>query len=64
MAFVPEGTPSHSPEYLEAGKTEAAHNCILYGAKAIAGAVTDILTDDGMMDRIKAEFAKNKEIYA
>lgn len=64
VAFVPEGTPSHSPEYLEAGKTEAAHNCILYGAKAIAGAVTDILTDDGMMDRIKAEFAKNKEIYA
>lgn len=36
VAFVPEGTSSHSQEFVDAGKTEAAHNCILYGAKALS----------------------------
>ncbi|MFR5632653.1 MAG: M20 family metallopeptidase [Monoglobales bacterium] len=61
VAFVPEGTPSHSQEFVDAGKTEAAHNCILYGAKAIAGASLDLIMTDGLMDQVKAEFAENKK---
>ena len=61
VAFVPEGTPSHSQEFVDAGKTEAAHNCILYGAKAIAGASMDLIMTDGLMDQVKEEFAENKK---
>lgn len=60
VAFVPEGTPSHSVEYVNAGKTEAAHNCVIYGAKAIAGAACDLIMTDGLLDQVKAEFAESK----
>jgi len=61
VAFVPEGTASHSQEFVDAGKSESAHNCVIYGAKAIAGACYDLLTTEGLLDQIKAEFAENKK---
>lgn len=61
VAFVPEGTASHSQEYVDAGKSEAAHNCVVYGAKAIAGASYDLIMTDGLMDKVKEEFAENKK---
>lgn len=61
VAFVPEGTPSHSQEYVDAGKSEAAHNCIVHGAKAIAGASYDLIMTDGLMEQVKAEFAESKK---
>ena len=36
VAFVPEGAAAHSQEYLDAGKTEEAHNAVVYGAKILA----------------------------
>lgn len=63
VKFVPSGTASHSREYLEAGKTGEAHACVLYGAKAIAGASLDILEQDGLLEKIKEEFEENKKIY-
>ena len=60
---MPEGTSSHSQAYVDAGKTKEAHECILYGAKAMAGAALDILQQDGLLDKIKEEFKKNREIY-
>lgn len=60
VAFVPEGTASHTLEFRDAGKTEAAHNCILYGAKAIAGASWDLIHTPGLLDEVKREFAENK----
>lgn len=61
VAFVPEGTPSHSQEYVDAGKSEAAYNCIIYGAKAIAGASYDLIMTDGLMEQVKAEFVESKK---
>lgn len=63
VKFVPEGTSSHSQDYIRAGKTTEAHQCILYGAKAMAGAALDLLQQDGLLERIKEEFKKNREIY-
>lgn len=63
VKFVPEGTSSHSQAYVDAGKTKEAHECILYGAKAMAGAALDLLQQDGLLDKIKEEFKKNREIY-
>ncbi len=63
VKFVPAGTSSHSSAYVEAGKTEAAHNCVVWGAKAMAGASLDILSDGGLLEQIKAEFAGKREQY-
>ncbi len=64
VAFVPEGTSSHSAEFVEAGKTQAAHDCVIYGAKAIAGASWDLIVQDGLMEQVKEEFAENKKKHA
>lgn len=61
VAFVPEGTASHSQEFVDAGKSESAHNCVIYGAKAIGGACYDLLTKEGLLDQVKTEFAENKK---
>ena len=63
VKFVPAGTSSHSSAFVEAGKTEAAHNCVVWGAKAMAGASLDILSDGGLLEQIKAEFAGKREQY-
>ena len=61
VAFVPVGTSSHSQEFLDAGKTQEAHDCILYGAKIIAGAALDLIEKPELMAEVKAEFAENKK---
>lgn len=61
VAFVPEGTASHSQEYVDAGKSDAAHDCVIYGAKAIAGAVYDLIETDGLLEKVKEEFAESKK---
>lgn len=63
VRFVPEGTSSHSMEYIRAGKTEDAHNCVLYGAKALAGTAWDLICDARLMDEIKQEFEENKKNF-
>ena len=63
VAFVPEGTSSHSQEFADAGKTQAARDCIIYGAKAIGGASWDLIHNAELMDEVKWEFAENKKKF-
>lgn len=63
VAFVPEGTSSHTQEFVDAGKSDAAHNCVIYGAKAIAGAALDLIENPEKMEAVKKEFAVNKAKY-
>ncbi|MCD7909366.1 MAG: M20 family metallopeptidase [Clostridium sp.] len=63
VAFVPEGTASHSQEFVDAGKTQAARDCILYGAKSIAGACYDLIHTPGLMEEVKREFAENQKKF-
>lgn len=63
VAFVPEGTASHTQEFVDAGKTQAARDCILYGAKSIAGASWDLINTPGLVDEVKQEFAENKKKF-
>lgn len=60
IAFVPDGTSSHSAEFLEAGKTEAGHNATIYAAKILAGTACDLIETPGLMERVKAEFSATK----
>jgi len=61
MAFVKEGTSSHSEGFLENGKAKEAHSAIIYAAKILAGTTYDIVSDEDIFNKIKNEFNKNKE---
>ena len=64
VAFVAPGSAAHSQEYVDAGKTADAHDCVVYGAKAIAGAALDMVRDPSVLGGIKDEFAENMKRYA
>ncbi|WP_448820262.1 M20 family metallopeptidase [Cetobacterium sp.] len=61
IAFVPEGTSSHSDEFLCAGKSEEAHNAIIFGAKILAGTAYDLITNADLLNEVLTEFKLNKE---
>ncbi len=61
MHFVPKGTSSHSQAYLDAGKSESAHNALLCGAKILAGVGYDLITDPALFRKIQEEFKHNLE---
>lgn len=60
MAFVPEGTSSHSQEFLDAGKSEKAHMAIENSAKILAGTVYELIESPNLIDKIKNEFDEIK----
>ena len=60
-ALVPEGTAAHSKEYLEAGKTEKAHEALRYGAEILAGTCVDILERPELLSEIQTEFRERKQ---
>ena len=59
IAFVPRGTSSHSQEYLDAGKSDAAHLAVRLAAQILALTSWDVIENEGMLERIRAEFAEN-----
>lgn len=59
IAFVPEGSAAHSQEYIDAGKTQAAHEAIAYGAKIIAGAAAELIQDPLLLEAVQKEFQEN-----
>ncbi|MGF6907291.1 M20 family metallopeptidase [Fusobacterium sp. PH5-44] len=63
VQFVPSGTSSHSQQYVDAGKSKEAHDCVIYAAKALAGVSYDIICNKEIFENIRNEFIKNKEIY-
>lgn len=63
VQFVPEGTPSHSQAYVDAGKSSQAHACVVYGAKILAGAVCDLIEKPKLLGQVKEEFQKNRAVY-
>ena len=60
VAFVPHGCGAHSKEYLEAGKSEAAHQAVCAGAEILAGTVVDLLMEPEKLEAVRREFKKNK----
>lgn len=56
VAFVPDGVPSHSQGFADAGKTPEAHSAVLYGAKILSGTAAELITNPGLLAAIKEEF--------
>lgn len=61
IAFVEEGTSSHSEEYLKAGKTVEAHNAVILSAKILADSSYDLISNEELFDEVKEEFIRAKE---
>lgn len=61
VAFVPQGTSSHSDEFLRAGKSKEAHKAIVLGAKILAGTAYDLITNEEIFKEVLNEFKMNKE---
>lgn len=63
IAFTKPDAQPHSQEYLEAGKTDKAHDAICYATKIMADTFCDVITTPGLLTQIKEEFyaAKQKE---
>lgn len=60
IAFVPSGTSSHSQGYLDAGKSQAAHDAVMFGAKILAASCLDIIQKPELLEEIQAEFWQKK----
>lgn len=58
IAFVPEGTASHSDEYLKAGKSPEAYKAIDMGGKILLSTIYEIITDKEVLKSIKDEFER------
>ncbi|HWP52419.1 MAG TPA: M20 family metallopeptidase [Clostridia bacterium] len=61
VSFVPFDTPSHSQEWVEAAKSQAAYEAVVVTAKAIAGACYDLVKKPELLQRIKQEFVAAKQ---
>ena len=59
VAFVPEGTSSHSQAWLDAGQSPALHSAALLAAKVLAMTTWDLASDAGLRREIQEEFAGN-----
>ena len=59
VAFVPEGTSSHSQAWLDAGKSPALHSAALIEAKILAMTAWDLACNPGLRREIQEEFAQN-----
>lgn len=58
VAFVPEGSASHSQAYLDWGKTKEAHDAVVYGAKILADTAADLIQNPELLVQIQEEFAQ------
>lgn len=61
VAFVNEDAASHSQDYLDAGKSQAAHDAIVYGAKILAGTAMDLIEQPQLLKAVKEEFQTRLE---
>ena len=59
VAFVPEGSAAHSQEFLDAGKTQAAHDAVIYAAKILAYTAADMIEQPETLAAIRQEFREN-----
>ncbi len=60
IAFVKEGTSSHSDEFIQMGKSNEAHEAIVYASKILATSAYDLIGDKNLAYKVKEEFKKNK----
>lgn len=57
IRIVNEPYPLHTVEFRDAAQTGQAYEAMVFGAKMLASTAYDVLTDNELLQRIKAEFS-------
>ena len=60
VAFVPEGTSSHTQAFADAGKSEDAHRAVVLGAEILALTARDLLCNPEDLAEVRREFQEIK----
>lgn len=55
IAFVPDGTSSHTQTFVDYGKSAEAHDAIAHAAKILAGTSYDLISQPEVMREIREE---------
>lgn len=63
LAMAPVGTPSHSEDFLAAGKSDEAYASVRYAAQILAGTAWDIIVQPALLQEIKQEFDANAAVH-
>jgi amidohydrolase len=61
IAIAPEGTPGHSTAFRDAAGSPQALENALAAAKAMALTAIDVLSDRGLLERVREEFEKRRK---
>lgn len=61
VAFVPEGTSSHSDDFVNAGKSKEAHDATVLASKILAGTAYDVISNAELLPEFLAEFEMNRQ---
>jgi aminobenzoyl-glutamate utilization protein B len=56
VAFVPDGTASHSQAFIDAGKSEKAHQAVKFGAQILADTCLELIYHPEELKAVKEEF--------
>lgn len=59
VAFVDPGITAHSKAFLDAGKTQRAHEALAYGARILARTGVRLVKDPQLLREIQEEFREN-----
>ena len=62
VAIAPHGVTPHTPAFAEAAASEAGHQGLVDGAKAMAMTVVDLIAEPEAMQRVKDEFAADSAV--
>ncbi|WP_301108804.1 M20 family metallopeptidase [Sporosarcina sp.] len=62
VSFVPQGTPNHTKDWVEASNSQEGNEAIVTAAKVLGAACIDVLSSPSLLNEIKRQFAVEKEI--
>lgn len=62
VAFVPQGTPNHTKEWVAASNSKDGNEAIITAAKTMGATCVDVLSSPELLNAIKAQFIAEKEI--
>lgn len=62
VSFVPQGTPNHTKDWVEASNSKEGNEAIVTAAKVLGASCIDVLSSPSLLEEIKKQFAVEKEI--
>ncbi|MBD7984514.1 M20 family metallopeptidase [Sporosarcina sp. Sa2YVA2] len=62
VAFVPQGTPNHTKEWVKASNSKEGNEAIMTAAKTMGATCIDVLSSPELLKEIKAQFSAEKEV--